>query len=232
MKRWGLRTQSKCPRCQCPIEDKDHIFKCQSESAQQQWMKVVEDLDRWLQAAKTHPQLRKDLIEGLQHWHDQTPSCRPHIEGTTAGQLQDSIGWGIALEGCIARRWREEQEVYWKAFKSRKSSRRWTTELIKRLMMTAWDMWNHRNKALHEEASNRNSILEDAVNQQIREVYDQGTDQIPTEAQTLMKRPLPKLLKLPESYKKQWLDSVEAARARFIRLREIPSRQAQRTRQH
>ncbi len=232
MKRWGLRTQSKCPRCQCPIEDKDHIFKCQSESAQQQWMKAVEDLDRWLQAAKTHPQLRKDLIEGLQHWHDQTPSCRPHIEGTTAGQLQDSIGWGIALEGCIARRWREEQEVYWKAFKSRKSSRRWTTELIKRLMMTAWDMWNHRNKALHEEASNRNSILEDAVNQQIREVYDQGTDQIPTEAQTLMKRPLPKLLKLPESYKKQWLDSVEAARARFIRLREIPSRQAQRPRQH
>jgi len=31
MQCWGLRTQAKCPRCPCPVNDKDHIFKCKEE---------------------------------------------------------------------------------------------------------------------------------------------------------------------------------------------------------
>jgi len=62
-------------------------------------------------------------IEGLTQWHDQIPGCRPYTKGSMAGQLQDSIGWGLALEGCIVKEWQEEQELYWKAFKSCKSSK-------------------------------------------------------------------------------------------------------------
>jgi len=39
-----------------------------------------------------------------------------------AGQIQDSIGWGLALEECLAKWWCKEQELFWKAFKSWKSS--------------------------------------------------------------------------------------------------------------
>jgi len=59
MKRWGLRRQSKCPRCSCQVEDKDHIFKCPAESAIGQWTKALEDLDQWLATTNTHPQLKK-----------------------------------------------------------------------------------------------------------------------------------------------------------------------------
>jgi len=59
------------------------------------------------------------------------------MEGLMAGSIQDNIGWGLALEGCLAMRWWEEQDIFWKAIKSRKSSWRWTIELLKRLMMTA-----------------------------------------------------------------------------------------------
>ncbi len=219
MQRWGQRKTAKCPRCPCPEEDKEHIFKCKADSAIKQWTQALEQLDNWLEAAKTHPQLRHDIINGLRQWHDQTSGCRPLSVGSTAGTLQDHIGWGLALEGCIAKQWQEEQAQYWKAFKSRRSSRRWTIALLTRLMMTAWDMWNHRNKALHEQEENRSEILEAAVNQQIREVYEQGRQQLPPDAHTLMNRSLARLLRFPAAYKHQWLASVEAARARFSRSR-------------
>jgi len=38
-------------------------------------------------------------------------------------------------------------------------------------MMTAWDMWNHQNKALHEQEENKQDIIEAVVNQKIRDVY-------------------------------------------------------------
>jgi len=67
-----------------------------------------------------------------------------------ATQEQANLGWHLALEGIISKKWQEEQVAVWKAFKSRKSSKRWTTALIQHLVDTAWDMWHHRNKALHE----------------------------------------------------------------------------------
>ena len=229
MQRWGFRSKAQCPRCAHPTEDKEHILKCPAESARTQWNKSIAALDQWLQTAQTHPQIRKDIIEGLQQWHDQIPGCRPYVEGSTAGHSQDSIGWGLALEGCLAQKWREEQDTFWKAFKSRKSSRRWTTALLKRLMMTAWDMWNHRNKALHEEEANKQAILEDAVNKKIRDTYQQGRALLPFNARSLMKRPLAKLLQFPEHYKRQWIASVEAAKARFTRLGHNPARKERRT---
>jgi len=91
----------------------------------------MDDLDQWMEATKTHPQLHKEIIAGLTQWHDQTPISRPSTEESLAGQLQDGISWGLALEGCIAKRWQEEQDMYWKAFKLRKSSKCWTTALLK-----------------------------------------------------------------------------------------------------
>jgi len=105
MLRWGLRSKAQCPCCSYPIEDKDHIFKCPAESAQTRWNQSLKELDQWMQSTRTHPQLRQDIINGLQQWHDQIPSCRQGIIGSTTGHIQDSIGWGLALEGCLALRW-------------------------------------------------------------------------------------------------------------------------------
>jgi len=44
------------------------------------------------------------------------------------------------------------------------------------------DMWNHRNKALHEDEANWQEILEEEVNQKICEACTQGLNQLPTEA--------------------------------------------------
>jgi len=73
----------------------------------------------------------------------------------------------MALKGCVVRQWNEEQDIYWKAIKSQKSSRRWTTALLTRLIMTTWDMWQHCNKALHESEDNKQDIVDADINQQI-----------------------------------------------------------------
>ncbi len=90
--------------------------------------------------------------------------------------------------------------------------------LLTHLLMTAWDMWNHCNKALHEEEANKQAILEVQVNQNICLAYEWGVDLLLNNAKLLMKCPLSRLLKLPEQYKHQWLASMDAARARFIHL--------------
>jgi len=130
MKWWKLRTQSKCPCCSCPEEDKEHIMQCLAASIVAQWRKAHEELDNWMVATKTHPHLHQDIISRLQWWHNDEMLNQMITEGSNAGAIQDAIGWEIALAGCLALHWRVEHDIYWKAFKSRKSSEQWTMVLI------------------------------------------------------------------------------------------------------
>jgi len=179
MARWNLRTQTQCPRCACPKEDKEHLLRCPAESAVAVWKKALDELDNWMAAAQTHPQIRQDIIAGLNKWHDNDMTPHQLRDPSLAVTLQDGIGWGVVFEGCLARQWREEQEIYWKAIKSRKSSRRWTVALLQRLMTTAWDMWQHRNKALHESDTNKQAIVEADINQEIRHAYEREGPTLP-----------------------------------------------------
>ena len=56
-------------------------------------------------------------------------------------------------------------------------------------------MWQHWNKALHEEPKNRELILEQAINHQVTKTYQLSPGAFITGA-TLMKRPLSDLLQL------------------------------------
>jgi len=211
---WKLGTQAKCPHCMCSQEDKEHIIWCPAESAMQVWNKSLEQLDNWMTATKTHPQLRQEIITGLRKWHDNQPPDIRSPGQTEAALAQDKIGWGMALEGCVASHWHLEQDKFWKACKSRRSSKHWTTALLTRLMTMVWDMWQHRNKALHESEENKQAIVEDGINQQIRQVYAQRRNQLARQMQPLMKRSLPQLLRLPAPYKRQWMATMVAIRNR------------------
>jgi len=63
-----------------------------------------------MEAMKTDPQLRQDILAGLQQWHDHDPSNRKSVEGSNTHAIQDMIRWGLALEGCLALWWQEEQD--------------------------------------------------------------------------------------------------------------------------
>jgi len=50
---------------------------------------------------------------------------------------QEAVRWDLIQEGSTSKWWQELQTKHWKAHKSRKSSRRWTTEIPKKLISIA-----------------------------------------------------------------------------------------------
>jgi len=138
MKRWGLGSQSNVRTAHVKRKIRYTVSNVLQRMQSQNGTKLLR-----MEATKTHPQLRHDLIAGLKQWHDAKPPQSTPFEGSLAGIPQEAIGWGMALEGSLSYRWQEEQDIYWKAFKLRKSSKRWTVALIKWLVTTAWDMWKH-----------------------------------------------------------------------------------------
>jgi len=71
-------------------------------------------------------------------------------------------------------------------------------------MGIAWDMWQHWNKALHEEPDNRALILETGINKQVTELYNLGAGTF-SPSMALMKHSLQDLLQLPLAYKIHWI---------------------------
>jgi len=118
------------------------------------------------------------------------------------------------LDGWIARSWGHQQGQVWTACRSRKSSRRWTTELIKKLLNMVQDMWEHHNGALHHSPDAQQQIVESLVNDSICNKYAQGPQILPCDAMHFMAQLVEHQLALPLAAKQKWLESVELASAR------------------
>ncbi len=124
---------------------------------------------------------------------------------------QEEIGTQYIWDGWLCHGWREYQDQIWKQAKSHKSSRWWTTKLIKKLWNVAWDMWEQHNEALHDSSINREEILEKAVNDEIQWIYEAGPGQLSRTDLSLMQQPVDHQLQLPLNTKRQWLETIKAA---------------------
>ncbi len=72
-------------------------------------------------------------------------------------------------------------------------------------------MWAHRNGILHHSPTARQEILEKQINDQVRAIYEGGTQALPRDALGFVRKPLEHTLQLPLSTKQQWLESVNNA---------------------
>lgn len=62
-------------------------------------------------------------------------------------------GWASLFEGHAAAKWAKTQEACHKRAGSRRSGRRWVTELIKKLFDAAWGLRGHRSKVANSKKS-------------------------------------------------------------------------------
>jgi hypothetical protein len=91
------------------------------------------------------------IIQGLQGWRDGTEIVF-NIR-TTAGQLgiaQSGLGWKHFFEGRVHKQWRQHMTRYYKEAGERRTGKRWTSALIRKMWDIAWDLWEHRNGILHD----------------------------------------------------------------------------------
>jgi len=118
------------------------------------------------------------------------------------------------LDGWLTRGWRNHQEKIWKHAKSRKSSLRWTAALIQKLWDVSWDMWDHRNKELFAGTPIQQQITHSLVDDQIKELYAGGAQQLPWDALKFLRQPVETILQYPLASKQIWLDAIRTAQQR------------------
>jgi len=137
MCRWKFQTMMKCPWCNTPEEDKQHILTCPALEARNLWEKSMKALDIWLRDKGTNILLREQLMNHLRSWLLPpliSNSTLPFVVDQAATSHQD------VWDGWLSCEWRAHQDQLWKQTWSRKSNQRWTSEIIKKMWNVAWDM--------------------------------------------------------------------------------------------
>jgi len=227
MVRRKKRDTAKCPRCDCEVEDGEHVLRCKGPSAREAWTAALEKLQLSLLTMQTATYIVSVLRDGLNHWYEETP--RPDAYYTedvrTALRNQDSIGWRALLEGCPAVGWAEAQQSYFERWKSKRTGQRWAAAMTVKMMDTAWDMWDHPNSVEKEDATSQES-QED--NKRIVAEYQRRFAGLDRKALKLTGQSMDRLLKKQLEYRKAWLLSVDAAcgRAEHRQQRNMPPQSA------
>jgi hypothetical protein len=96
--------------------------------------------------------------------------------------------------------------------KSTKSGRRWATALIQKMWDTAWDLWEHRNEALHQKENLITRTMGLHLNHRVTRAFMELCSRpLRPNNSYLVRLPLSKLLERNVSYKAQWLTVAEPA---------------------
>jgi len=121
-------------------------------------------LENWMVLSNTEPMIRSMILSQLRKWWTEPTGMEVHETGSYMTHTQDKLGWNQALEGVLTSQWRNQQVQFWQRIKSQQSAKQWMAELIKKLWNVAWDMWLHRNSALHKTEMGRLLIVEGDLN--------------------------------------------------------------------
>jgi hypothetical protein len=218
MKLWKQRSSSKCPRCEAPVEDAAHVWRCPQPEAKAVWEQSIDGLREWMTKQKTHPAIKRIICERLLAWHSGIPS-QAQPDGIpflrSAVNAQDALGWQSFLEGGLAFDWQFAQQHYFKSLKSMKSGRRWVSALIRKLWTVAWDQWQHRNGILHDrDSTQQHKLLSHDTDRLISRQFAMGVQGLPSNNHFLFQEPMEELLKAPLYVRKQWLALAQSARER------------------
>ena len=84
--------------------------------------------------------------------------------------------------------------------------------LIQKLWEVAWDMWDHRNKVLHDKD---NTLLSEHRQREIAEEFAAGSASVTQEAKILFRPGLEAILSGSEAMQTAWLVWIRRARNRF-----------------
>ena len=78
-------------------------------------------------------------------------------------EQQNDIGWQAMAKGWTTEEWAIIQQEYYKLIG--------LVEIIKKLWLIAWDMWEHRNSILHNTESVHSQTQEAQLNKKMCKLY-------------------------------------------------------------
>ena len=191
-----------------------HVWTCQESSARETWEKSIEGLRQWLKDQETNPDIIRAICKGLMAWRNDTGEIvsTRNVNLQRVLVTQNLLGWQSLLEGRLVKGWRDLQGGHLSAISSRKSSRRWTTALIRKLWQVSWDQWEHRNVFQHgdtDRTANRQ------VNEQIAREFRLGPRNLPERLQHFFNGDKEEFQGKQLNWKTAWVETIQNERAAF-----------------
>lgn len=218
MFRWKKRADSNCPRCNTPDENSVHVLRCDHQEARSLWNRNMSALQPWLIANHTSPPMAKAICDKLNNWQqglaasNVDPSLSDAIKKVLTAQ--DHFGWEFFIYGFWSIEWMGIQQLYLTSLQSKVTPRRWAAAIIRKLWAIAWDMWDHRNRMLHDKDQ---GLLVQTLHHDMTSLYHTGYRNLRSDIIPLFRRPLKELLALPLAAKQLWVGRVKSATRRAAR---------------
>jgi len=128
-------------------------------------------------------------------------------------QLQSFVSWENFSHGFLAASWHMQQQQYYENKQLQRSSAKWISEVLKWVLKSTRQQWDHRNKELHQQQPNQIKDLE--VNANIQEQYNLGSNGLLRASKALFRETSKHTLNLPHNDKRQWLASIKATRNQY-----------------
>ena len=115
--------------------------------------------------------------------------------------------------GRWSPKWREVQQRYLTSIKSKRSSLRWCTAIIYKLMLVVWDIWQYRNQLVFGDDGELQVEEQNQINILIHQEFIIGGDHLLESDQYLFEEySLDRLLRADMELKRAWIARINAAR--------------------
>ena len=111
------------------------------------------------------------------------------------------------MEGCLDSQWLERQQQWLTTNRRETCPRRWLTQLIRKLLLVSWDMWQFRNSVVHHNEEAKHLLITSGINQRIRKLHKVGRKNpfLPPIDKEVFKVAEDTLLAQSEYKKKTWI---------------------------
>ena len=221
------QSHSKCPLCQAPDEKVSHVLRCPDRNATARaTAQLQHHLSETLEDLETEPVLSSAILDIVLSWR-RGEIILPNNYALSIRSVileQCRMGWDNFVLGRWCPSWRHHQASHYMDIGSRKSSLRWATALIHKLLLTSWDFWQYRNDRLHAHAGPRELAQHSSFNSDIDSEFALGSVTLVAASRHLIdSRSLGDLHQDSLDGKRQWLQSVRAARSAFAAMLGTPT---------
>ena len=212
-----------CPRCQCDVENVEHLLVCNHNGAKTIRDSHIQSMLVTLQERDTDPCIVSTVINTLcsttsGRFQDHVPPEANHWV-RLAAQEQDRLGRFSIFQGYISKTWTCAQEEYWESLSTskRRSIRQWSCCFLRLWLKFLRDQWDHRNDHVHNKnKEDKKKKYEKEVNQKVNQAFQLGLiDLRPSDVYLISDTSLEAVQKLDIKRKAQWVDQVDTARKKI-----------------
>jgi hypothetical protein len=219
LKKRKWQEHSKCPLCGTDNEKTSHVLRCQDKKSKMNFKeKLDEILIPTMESTNTAPSLQKALLQILLKWRDGkriTPNDYPEIFGIREAIRDQNrgLGWNNFVLGRWSPKWQLTQQQFYTRTKSKRTSKRWASAIIHKLLLTIWDQWDFRNKVAHSDDGPMAIALHSKLNARIlEELRDDNTNLLQQDKYLFQRHNYLELQASSKEDKQTWLKLVDLAR--------------------